>query len=69
MPIPTRQTTQYENALKIAKEILEDYKNIKMLIAICYMKIGEEEHAFNLYEKITNNKIKDSEDNNKFNEE
>ncbi|CAG8610268.1 30032_t:CDS:2 [Gigaspora margarita] len=60
---------QYENALKIAKEIPEDYKNIKMLKAKCYIKIDDEENALNHYKEITNNKIKNSEEYKKFNEE
>ncbi|CAG8790879.1 3851_t:CDS:2 [Gigaspora margarita] len=60
---------QHKNALKIAKEIPEDYKNIKNLKAKCYIKIDDEESALKLYKEIANNKIKDSEENKKFNEE
>ncbi|CAG8831681.1 23597_t:CDS:1, partial [Gigaspora margarita] len=59
---------QYENVLKIAKEIPNDYKNIKMLKAECYSKICDKESALKLYEEIANNK-KDSEKNKKFNKE
>ncbi|CAG8843496.1 42805_t:CDS:2, partial [Gigaspora margarita] len=58
---------EYNNALKNAKEIPKDYKNIKMLKAKCYIKIGDEESALKLYEEIANNNIKDSEENKKFN--
>ncbi|CAG8498277.1 29155_t:CDS:2, partial [Racocetra persica] len=34
---------KYQDALKIVKEISNDYKNIKMLIANCYKKIGDKE--------------------------
>ncbi|CAG8470036.1 9815_t:CDS:2 [Dentiscutata heterogama] len=42
---------------QIAKEILDDYKNIKMLIAYCYKKIDDEESAFKLYKEIANKNI------------
>ncbi|CAG8716652.1 28752_t:CDS:2 [Gigaspora margarita] len=60
---------QYKNALKISKEIPNDYKNIKMLKPECYSKICDEESALKPYEEIANNKIKDSEKNKKFNKE
>ncbi|CAG8848583.1 5998_t:CDS:2, partial [Gigaspora margarita] len=43
---------QYENALKIAKEIPESYKDIKMLMAKCYSRTGDEKKVNRL--KTTN---------------
>ncbi|CAG8822479.1 27401_t:CDS:1, partial [Gigaspora margarita] len=48
---------KYKDALKIAKEIPDDYKNIKMLMASCYKKIDDEESAFKLYKEIADKNI------------
>ncbi|CAG8776706.1 22520_t:CDS:2, partial [Dentiscutata erythropus] len=53
---------KYQDALNIAKEIPDDYKNIKMLIAYCCKKIDDEESAFKLYKEIANKNISSQSD-------
>ncbi|CAG8848905.1 38409_t:CDS:1, partial [Gigaspora margarita] len=53
---------KYQDALKIAKEIPDDYKNIKKLMADCYRKINDKESAFKLYKEIANKNISSQSD-------
>ncbi|CAG8695536.1 6103_t:CDS:1, partial [Cetraspora pellucida] len=50
---------KYNEALDIAKEIPDNYRNIKIIMAYCNKEIGHDESAFKLYEEITNEKIED----------
>ncbi|CAG8856409.1 20979_t:CDS:1, partial [Gigaspora margarita] len=59
---------KYNEALNISKEIPNDYRNIKMIMANCYKEIGDEEYSFKLYEKISDEKIEVLKKYKKFNE-
>ncbi|CAG8766911.1 35212_t:CDS:2, partial [Racocetra persica] len=62
-----KKQKKYKEALDIAKEIPDNYRNIKIIIAYCNKEIGYDESAFKLYEEITNKKIEDLKKEENFN--
>ncbi|CAG8660573.1 3454_t:CDS:2, partial [Racocetra fulgida] len=62
-----KKQKKYKEALDIAKEIPDNYRNIKIIMAYCNKEIGYDEFAFKLYEEITNKQIEDLKKEEKFN--